>query len=350
MKILASSHTRRKVLKRGLSGAAALVTTKFSFAQDAKKFQGTTLNVSCWSAPYPLWLAEFIPEFEQQTGIKINYDTPGFAVFNQRADLELSTKGSAYDVLNITLIYTSRWIGAGWFTPLDEFIENPEKTSGDWDAGDFFDGSTQPLRDRAGALYGIPWTTEAIMAAAGRFDLFKQAGIGMPDTFDEVAAALAKINKKDDVAAFVNENQHGWSWIPYLQGFGGKIFRGPPDDLMPMLNSPEAIISAEWYSNLLKSYAPDGVLSYTYDQSLNSLKSGRSNYTSDNLSYLLQLGDEETSKVTKTVAYSMMPRGPKGRFPQSQPARPHSWIVVGETLKRCASSSAETSPRWRRRS
>jgi multiple sugar transport system substrate-binding protein len=334
MKILGSPHTRRKLLERSLSGAAALATTGFALAQGAKKFQGTTLNVSCWSAPYPLWLAEFIPEFEQQTGIKINYDTPGFAVFNQRADLELSTKGSAYDVLNITLIYTSRWIGAGWFTPLDEFIKNPEKTPSDWDAGDFFEGSTQPLRDRAGALYGVPWTTEAIIAAASRFDLFKQAGIEMPDTFDELELALMKINKKDDVAAFVNENQHGWSWIPYLQGFGGRVFRGPPDDLMPMLDSPEAIISAEWYSNLLKSYAPDGVLSYTYDQSLNSLKAGRSNYTTDNLSFVLQLGDEATSKVSKTVAYSMIPRGPKGRFPQ---LASHGWgVPVGSKNKDAA--------------
>jgi multiple sugar transport system substrate-binding protein len=156
----------------------------------------------------------------------------------------------------------------------------------------------------------------------------------MPDTFDEIAEALAKINKKDDVAAYVNENQHGWSWIPYLQGFGGKVFRGPPDDLMPMLDSPEAIISAEWYSNLLKSYAPDGVLSYTYDQALNSLKAGRSNYTTDNLSYVLQLGDEVTSKVSKTAAYSMMPRGPKGRFPQ---LASHGWgIPIGSKNKDAA--------------
>jgi multiple sugar transport system substrate-binding protein len=26
----------------------------------------------------------------------------------------------------------SRWIGAGWFTPLDDFVNDPNKTPPDW--------------------------------------------------------------------------------------------------------------------------------------------------------------------------------------------------------------------------
>ena len=52
---------------------------------------------------------------------------PGFPVYNQRADLELSTKGSGFDVLNVTFIYTSRWIGAGWLTPLDRLHQGSQQ-------------------------------------------------------------------------------------------------------------------------------------------------------------------------------------------------------------------------------
>jgi multiple sugar transport system substrate-binding protein len=65
-------------------------------AQGGKKpFEGVTLSISCWSATYPKLIANYLPEFTERTGIKVNYDTPGFPVYNQRADLELSTKGSA---------------------------------------------------------------------------------------------------------------------------------------------------------------------------------------------------------------------------------------------------------------
>ena len=105
--------TRWQMTRRNLLGSAAALgaTTLISPGKapaqgGAKPFAGTTINVYCWSAPYPKWLADYIPEFEEQTGIKVNYDTPGFPVYNQRVDLELSTKGSAYDVLNVTFIYS----------------------------------------------------------------------------------------------------------------------------------------------------------------------------------------------------------------------------------------------------
>ena len=35
------------------------------------------------------------------------------------------------------------------------------------------------------------------------------------------------------MAGFVGDNWHGWNFPPYLQGFGGNVFRKAPDDLMP---------------------------------------------------------------------------------------------------------------------
>ncbi|MCU0254558.1 MAG: extracellular solute-binding protein, partial [Acidobacteria bacterium] len=116
----------------------------------AKRFSGVTLNVSCWSANYPRLLGEYVREFTELTGATVNYDTPGFPVFNQRADLELSTRGAGFDVLNITFIFTNRWIGNGWFTPLDPFINDKNKTSPEFDFPDFLPGAVSPLKDVKG--------------------------------------------------------------------------------------------------------------------------------------------------------------------------------------------------------
>jgi multiple sugar transport system substrate-binding protein len=175
--------TRRQMLRAG-AGALfvpfALKAGKAPAQGGKKPFEGVTLNISCWSATYPKLIADYIPEFTEKTGIKVNYDTPGFLVYNQRADLELSTKGSGFDVLNVTFIYTSRWIGAGWLTPLDSYLKDPNKTPADWDFADLLTGSVQPMRDKAGAVYGIPWISDVLMAASSRFDIFKANGLGMP--------------------------------------------------------------------------------------------------------------------------------------------------------------------------
>ena len=51
----------------------------------------------------------------------------------------------------------------------------------------------------------------------------------MPDTFDELDKAMQILNKKDGVPSFSIENHWGWTFIPFLQGFGGNVFRNPPD-------------------------------------------------------------------------------------------------------------------------
>ena len=316
------SLARRTFLKTGLAtfgaGTAAVVAApRRAPAQvgRAKPFAGTTINVMLFSAPFSQWLADYMPEFQENTGIKVSYETPAFPVYNQRADLELSTRGSAYDVLNVTFIYSSRWIGAGWLAPLAEFLSDPNKTPSDWDPADFLPGAVEPMKDKRGGLYGFPWVAEVQLAAAARYDLIEKAGFKMPDTCDEMLRMLKAIHDKEGVKGFVVDNHHGWGWIPYLQGFGGNVFRNPPDDLMPTLDTPEAIEAAEWYANVLRTYGPDGILSYTFDQALNTLLQGRANYITFNQAWLVQLGDSKKSKFASTASYALMPAGPKGRFP-----------------------------------
>ena len=91
-----------------------------------------------------------------------------------------------------------------------------------------------------------------------RGDLLEQAGLGVPTTFEELMQVCEATHDQEGVAAFVADKLHHWNWIPYLMGHGGTVFRDPPDDLMPTLDTPEAAEAAEYYANLLTSYGPSG--------------------------------------------------------------------------------------------
>jgi len=270
---------RRSLL---VAGSAALASSALGLHApavigQAKRFSGVTLNVSCWSANYPSLLADYVREFTEQTGAKVNYDTPGLQVYNQRADLELSTKGAGFDVLNITFIFTSRWIGNGWFTPLDPFINDRNKTSAEFDFADFLPGALSPLKDAKGATYGIPWVTDSGMAIAARYDLLQANGLGMPDTFDELETVAGVLHKKDGVDGFLTDNHWGFWYIPLLQGYGGNVFRAPPDDLMPTLDTPEAIHAADQLARIVSKYGPPGAGGMAYGQTAEILKAARAN-------------------------------------------------------------------------
>lgn len=325
---------RRELLGGATALGTSLILPGKAPAQGGKKpFDGTTINVSCWSAPYAKWLGDYMPEFTAATGIKVNYDTPGFAVYNQRADLELSTKGSAYDVANITFIYTSRWIGAGWFTPLDDYFNDPNKTPADWDAKDFLEGTQGPMKDRDGKTYGFVWVADAMHAGASRMDILKEAGLGMPTTYDEILSTAKATHNKKGVKAFTTENHHGWIFPPMIQAFGGNIFKDPPNDIMPTLDTPEVHAASEWYVNLQNTYGPDGWLAQTYDGTVQVLKQGRGNYSLFNQAFLMQMAADD-SKSKETCGFAMYPKGPKGSFPG---VAVHGWgIPTGSKNKDAA--------------
>ncbi|MDM0073653.1 extracellular solute-binding protein [Variovorax sp. J2P1-59] len=307
---------RRRLLQASAALGAGSLLPRLAAAQGGpKKFSGVTLNVSTFSAAYPKLLQQWLPEFEALTGAKVNFDAPSFPVYNQRADLELSTKGSAYDVVNVTFIYSSRWINSGWLTPLDDFIKNPNLTSADFDINDFLPGARAPETGKDGKLYGVPWTAEALLTASSRFDLVEKAGLAFPDTTDDLVKVLRAVNKKERVAGFVADNHYGWTFVPYLHAFGGDVFRKAPDDLFPTLDTPEAIAAGEYYANLLKEFGPDGAITYQPDQVTQALKLGRVNFTDAGQLHLAQLGDPATSKTIKTAKFGLVPKGPAGRFP-----------------------------------
>ena len=307
---------RRGLLKAGAAfGAGSLLSGLVAAQGGTKKFAGITLNVSTFSAAYPKLLQQWLPEFEALTGAKVNFDAPSFPVYNQRADLELSTKGAAYDVVNVTFIYSSRWINSGWLTPLDDYLKNPNLTPADFDINDFLPGARAPETGKDGKLYGIPWTAEALLSASSRFDLVEKAGLAFPETTDDLVKVLRAVNKKERVAGFVADNHYGWTFVPYLHAFGGDVFRKAPDDLYPTLDTPEAIAAGEYYASLLKEFGPDGAVTYQPDQVTQALKLGRVNFTDAGQLHLAQLGDPATSKTLKTLKFGLIPKGPKGRFP-----------------------------------
>ena len=311
--------SRRSLLKTTALGAAgAAVGVHFpALTGYAKPFDGVTITGASFQSVFHEYLKEYIPEFEEQSGMKVNLEQQAFPVYNQRMDLELSTGGSAYDFCNVTFIYTGRWIGAGWVTPLDEFFNDPNKTAPDWDAADFVSGAQSSLQDPEGRTYGFAWEAGAMLMGMARADLIEQAGLQPPTTFAELDEVCAAVNGEEGVAAFVADKLHHWNWIPYLMGMGGAVFRDPPDDLYPTLDTPEAAESAEWYANLLTSYGPAGVLSYTDDQAMRAQLSGRANIRTQSLLWMAPLATHDESQVKETVRYALMPEGPAGNFPGS---------------------------------
>jgi multiple sugar transport system substrate-binding protein len=152
---------------------------------------------------------------------------------------------------------------------------------------------------------------------ASRADLIDKAGLKLPKSFEELVQLCEAINDKDGVRAFVADNLHHWNFVPYLMGFGGQVFKDPPGNLTPTLDTPEVAEAAQYYGDLLRKYAPDGVLSYLDDQAFSAHIRGRANIRTQAVAWMVPMSKSPKSLVKETARYALMPGGPAGNFPGS---------------------------------
>jgi multiple sugar transport system substrate-binding protein len=311
----ASSLTRRKLLKAS-AATAALAAFPAPLIAQTKPFAGVTLHGASFQHRFFTLLQKYIPEFEEQTGMKVDLQLSAFPVYNQQANLELSSGGSAYDFVNVTFILAARWVAAGLLADLNEFTGDPNLTPAEWNPKDFVEGAQVPYRDAKGGTYGYSWEGGAMLMGLSRMDLMEKKGLKIPRTFAELQQVCAEINGTDGVSGITSFQLHHWNLPPYIQGFGGDIFRKPPGDIMPALNTPETIQGIEFYANLLKN-APKGVLTYTEDQARQSLLTGRSNIFIHSSSWVTPILLSDESKVKETSRVVRSPAGPVHDYPAS---------------------------------
>src|ERR1700749_5337729 len=135
--------SRRRLLQAGAGALGASAFPLPAIAQ-TKPFAGVTLHVASFQHRFFTLLQSYIPEFEERTGMKVDLQLSAFPVYNQQANLELSSGGSAFDFCNVTFILAARWVSAGLLANLDEFTADPNLTPADWNPKDFVEGAQGP--------------------------------------------------------------------------------------------------------------------------------------------------------------------------------------------------------------
>ena len=313
--------TRRSMLRTGAGALGAVAIAKSGFPAPAiaqsKPFDGLTLKGASFQHGFFTILQNYIPEFEEMTGMKVEIALSSFPVYNQQADLELSTGGDAFDFVNVTFILGARWVAANLLANLDDFSRNPEFTPADWDPDDFVEGAQVPYRDAAGNTFGYSWEGGAMVMGVGRPDLLKKAGVGVPTTFEELMNAVEAVHGMEDTAGYVAFNLHHWNLPPYVHGFGGDLFKDPPNNITPTLDSPETVQGADFYARLLREFGPQGALGFTEDQAKQTMLDGRAVFNVHASSWVTPILTDPNSKVSDQAIVTRMPAGPAGDFPAS---------------------------------
>lgn len=256
------------------------------YAQAAKPYKGVTIRVLDEITPLQETLSKLVPEFEKETGIKVEWELLNhFEVINKgQADM-LSGRGN-WDAIMLHGAQLGPMLSAGVIKPLDSYINDPKLADPDLNPTDFIQAPYKTTAFYGGKQYGfINWNYNNVYWA--RADLL--------DNPEEKAAFKAKygydlapaktIEQMRDIAQFftrkkgeklagqtlnndfygiVLEGIKGGStfsnlWVNFIENYGGQLLDA---NGKPAFDTPETVAALKMWRELW-TYAPPGIAEYS---------------------------------------------------------------------------------------
>lgn len=214
------------------------------------------IDVFLIPSPSSTAIQSFIPAFEEETCVKVNFSETPYGEAHQKQLLAYEQGDGQYDVAQFDNTFLAAYGAAEAMTSLDGYLA----ASDEYDIDDFAQGQRDYGKYEDQTL-GLTLSTEP-MIQWYRTDIYDELGLEPATTWDEFLsnAKTIKESGRDGVLMGFGPSASWW-WMTLLWSFGGHLY---DDDLNPTVNSPEAVEATNYLKSLLE-YAPDGAISANGD-------------------------------------------------------------------------------------
>lgn len=253
-------------------------------------------------------------------GINAEVTTLALGALLEKANKELRNEECEYDIIDMLGFMVAGTAGAGLFTKLNPYVEDVTKTPADWDLTDFptgalnycgyFDVANQKFG--GSDLYLVPGNASSSVMMFYRKDLLEAAGLAVPTTYEDYLAAAKKLNTGgvsgnvmiggNDVSLILVD------WYGRFASMGGQLMSGSPSgkDYKPNLTSDASIRALQNMIDL-KAFAPKGVTTFGFTESLDAFASGKVAMMLCWTTIAGSVFNADSSKVADKVAVAPIP-------------------------------------------
>jgi len=259
------------------------------------------INVLMISTANSRGMQRIVPLFEKETGIKVVIDLVGAGHFYAKEILEMGR--DKYDVYQIDQMWIKRQVESDFLEPLDQYVAKH-----DMDLNKMFFASNLKISTVNGSLYTIPLAPYPF-AYWYRKDVFKEKGIGIPETWERLLDIAVKLTDKDKGKfGFGVRTRRGnpitWNWLPIFWAYGGRVF---DENMKPIYNNDAGIQACEMLKELNKCSAPGW---QGWPPIVDDMGRGDVYQTTMMLPVAKFL---EGSKYEEQIDFTHLPKGPAGR-------------------------------------
>ena len=166
--------TRRDFI-RGVVAAGSMGAVSATSSKAPAQPRGVTLRALVYPYPVTKAIRDMLPEYEKQTGVKVEWEEAPFSEALSKQMAELIARTDRYDIFTISNKFVGAEAGTGQLLALDDLIA---KAGAALDWQDFIPKQRQMFAYK-GKPYGIPLSSNILMCAY-RKDVFDQEGIKVP--------------------------------------------------------------------------------------------------------------------------------------------------------------------------
>ncbi len=273
-------------------------------------FADVTINIALANNPISQALSKLAADNYKAAGVTVNIAVLPENDLRQKLTTEASTGGTTYDMFFIGPYEASNWAKNGWLEDLEPYFKAlPAKTLAWYDRADLIQGMVGSVSLK-GDAYAIPFYGESSFIMYNK-ELFAAKGLKMPDqpTWDQIYALAKKINDPaKGIVGMTMRGAPGWGmsgapFVTIVNAFGGRFY---DMNWKATVDTPEQRAAWKMYKNILRDAGQKDILSYTYNECIALMQSGKCGIYYDATSIAPPL-ESAGSMVKGKVGYAMPP-------------------------------------------
>lgn len=283
----------------------------------AADLKGTEINGIFLDRPGYRAIISLLPQFEEKTGIKVNYEIIPYENTRERQVLDFTSGGDLSLVL-VDLVWIGEFAENGWIEPIDKFSADASITDPNLNLEGFFPLLLDAFGSWGGTVYGLPFDNYSGLLFYNSCQLEEAGFDGPPDTWQELmdtygpALTDASANRYAfALQSLRGETQSADSFMRMLWPFGGSLLN---DEFRSNLLSEGSQAGLQFRQDLAQ-YMPPGIVSYDHAEAVNALAQGQVSMITEWSSFYSTLADPATSTIVDCLAVAPEPAGPAGRLP-----------------------------------
>jgi len=258
--------SRRQFLATG-AGLAGILAAGIPPARGQQR----EISYLCWNNFAPASdkkLAEIGQRFTKDTGIKIRIDHIAHAQQAAKYASEIQSQ-AGHDLLEMRMHFP--WLYEPQLVDVSDLVADLEKKYGKVVSSGYEAAYVR------GVWRAVP-QYHAYFVPTYREDLFKKAGLPVPDTWEDLYKVGKELKKMGNpVGIPISQNYDSISTAgPVLWSFGGKEVE--KDGKTVAINSPQTIETVEWYKRMFRDCMEPEVLSWTDQSNNESIQAGKAGW------------------------------------------------------------------------